>query len=121
MLRTRTVALGCFCVLVGAVGWTVLAAVLRTNEPWDRPLYFRAGIPAFAVIAGIAGYLEPEHWKWWTFLIGGGQVLALFVPGIVREGLPNLFPFTLLIFAVLSLPGLALAYAGRKLAQRRTT
>jgi hypothetical protein len=48
----------------------------------------------------------------------GGQAAWSFVLAMVKDGVPNLFPLGLAMFAILALPCVAAAYAGKWLGGR---
>jgi hypothetical protein len=87
--------------------WASLASGRR--EPWDAAAYWSLAYPAAILVAGILGYLFPARpWRWSLTLF-----LAQFAAMCIRNGeLGNLWPLGLALFAVLSLPAVALGQGG---------
>ena len=81
-------------VAAGAIVWAGLSLAAGGREAWDTPAYWLIGIPVFAVVAAVAGYLAPVRvWRWpvWMAL---GQMVTLF---LIRPGTGlGLFPLALL-------------------------
>lgn len=109
LMPTRT-PLACTLAALAGMGfwfWASLASGRR--EPWDDASCWSVACPAAVVLAGILGYLFPAcPWRWALTLF-----LAQFAAMCIHNGeLGNLWPLGLALFAVLSLPAVALAQGG---------
>jgi len=85
------------------------------REAWDSGIYWAVFYPISIVACGVLGYLFSERaWRWApAFFLG--QCVAM----LLRNGeLGNLFPLGLILFGILSLPGVAVAKLGAKLKGR---
>lgn len=75
-------------------------------EPWDSPVYWVLVYPLATAFAVYMAYRFPSHSWLWSVLVFEGQLIAQWV----RTGeVGNLWPLGMLVLAVLSLPGGALA------------
>lgn len=91
------------------------AEVSGRREAWDSGLYWALFYPLSVLACGFFGWLFPERpWRWaLAFFVG--QCLAM----LLRNGeIGNLFPLGLILFGILSLPGIALARLGAKIRGR---
>jgi hypothetical protein len=94
----------------------VVAAIGGRREAWDSGLYWGAGLPAAAAIAGVLGYLFPRRAWLWGLLILPAQVSAM----MLRSGeISGLWPLMVVLAAVLGAP-LAAASAVGGIIRRRT-
>jgi hypothetical protein len=102
-------------VLTGMVLWFAAMTSSRTREPWDDPAYWSLAYPAAIVACGLLGFFFSNRpWRW-PLALFCGQFLAM----ILRAGaLGNLWPLGLLLFLVLSVPGIAIAKLGARLNAR---
>jgi hypothetical protein len=84
--------------------WSSFASGKR--EPWDDSGYWTFAYPMAIGTTGALGYFFPKRpWRWPLTLF-----LAQFVAMAIRNGeLGNLWPLGMILFAVLSLPGVALS------------
>ena len=91
------------------------AEVSGRREAWDSGIYWAVFYPISIVACGVLGYSFPERaWRWAPALFLG-QCVAM----LLRNGeLGNLFPLGLILFGILSLPGVAVAKLGAKLKGR---
>ena len=105
MSRTTSIAIACAIVL-GLALWTAAALLGHRAEPWDAPSYWTIAYPAAIALSGALGFAFPQRpWRW---------VLALMfmqLPVMILGGSGfSLLPMGLILMAVLSLPGIGLAY-----------
>lgn len=118
MTSRNTVAVSPWAVAVlgGAVLMFVAAVVSGRREAWDSGIYWVLFYPLSILACGVLGHRFPERpWRW-AFAFFLGQCLAM----LLRTGeLGNLFPLGVIVFGILSLPGMAVATLGAKLAGRR--
>jgi hypothetical protein len=93
----------------------VAAEVSGRREAWDSGLYWAVFYPLSIVACSVLGYLFPERAWRWALAFFLGQCVAM----LLRNGeLGNLFPLGLVLFGILSLPGVVVAKLGAKLKGR---
>jgi hypothetical protein len=98
-------------ILGGLLLMFAAAEVSGRREAWDSGIYWAVFYPISIVACGILGYLFPERpWRWaLAFFLG--QCVGM----LLRNGeIGNLFPLGLILFGILSLPGVAIAKLGAK-------
>ena len=94
---------------VGALVWIVIGSVAEVNEAWDSPLYLSVGLPVMAIaVITISGMWPTNPWRWASLMVLV-QAVALFYQA---PGELNLWPLTLVIFFILLLVFIVLAYIG---------
>jgi hypothetical protein len=93
---------------VGAAVWVVVSLSTGRSEAWDSAAYFSLGVPSVCVASALLGVVQPfRSWRWGvTPLIG--QLAAL----LVTQGVGNLLPLGVIVFAVLAVPSVLTARAG---------
>jgi peptidoglycan/LPS O-acetylase OafA/YrhL len=92
--------------LAGAVLWWLVAAATGRREAWDAPLYWAVAYPVALVVCAGLGYVHRDRpWRW-ALVLFQGQFLAMCLYG---GEVGNLWPLGMALFAVLALPGMALA------------
>ena len=105
-------------VVVGIASWELVRQLGGRREAWDDPVYWQLGYPLLIVAAFVLGLIWREApWRWAAWMMGGQAAWSI-VLAMVKDGVPNLFPLGLVMFAVLALPCVAAAYAGRWLGGR---
>ena len=92
--------------LVGAVTWLGIGAWSGRSEAWDSNLFWSIGtiVMMFSVI--FIAYIWPERsWRWGFTIIGAQAIIGLI------QAFPhiNLWPLSLVLFFILSLPLVILA------------
>ena len=113
MSRDWLVAL--IAVAVGIVAWEAVVPAGTRKEAWDLPAYWQLAYPAMLVGALACGWLVPQKpWRW-GLLIGLGQGVWTLVKATAQSGVPSLWPLGLIMFAILSVPCVAMAYLGARL------
>lgn len=101
--------------LSGIAAWVVVTALSGRREAWDSELYFTFGIPSLCLVAGLLGYLAPDHpWRWGAMPLVG-QALWLFA----AQGLGNLWVLGLVMFGIYAVPSIVAARLGAAVANRR--
>jgi peptidoglycan/LPS O-acetylase OafA/YrhL len=106
--RINAVAAYVISVVVGATAWLGLMVVTGEHEAWDDRRYFTLALPLVAIAAGIMGFIVPHRpWRWGVTMMATQALVAL-----VMSRSANLLPFGLVIFAVLAVPCVVLAYLG---------
>jgi hypothetical protein len=99
----------------GALIWALIAAASGRNEAWDSGAYFSIGIPAVCLLSFVLGFAAPERsWQWGVWPMVGQLGWA-----VLSEGGGNLLPLGVVLFGVLSIPGIVAARLGAALARRR--
>jgi hypothetical protein len=96
-------------VVTGMVLWFAAMASSGKREPWDEPSYWSVVYPAAIIVSGLLGFFfSNRSWRW-PLALFCGQFLA---PTIRAGELGNLWPLGLLLFLVMSVPGIAVAKLG---------
>lgn len=114
MLKSRTAILASIAVGVALEIGVVLTSGRR--EAWDSAVYWTTGLPLAVLAAAAIGYLAAgTAWRS-TLLIVPAQVAAM----MYRSGeFGSLWPLTLALSAILSLPFLLVSYLASRM--RRTS
>jgi hypothetical protein len=101
--------------MAGAALFAVAALLIAKREPWDASLYWAVFYPASILVSALLGYGYPQRpWRWAIVLFE-----AQFLATCVRNGeLGNLWPFGMLLFAVIALPAVAAAHLAARLSRR---
>ncbi len=101
--------------VAGMALWIGASALSGRREAWDAPIYWSAAYPAALVLCALLGWLWPRKpWRWALALF-----LFQFVGMAIRNGeLGGLWPLGLILFAVLSLPGMLVAHVAARLKAR---
>ena len=104
--------------VAGILAWDLVRLIGGRREAWDDPNYWVIGYPLMLATAFMLGLGFPERpWRWAVVVVAAQAAWALFL-GLATDGSVSLFPLGLAMFAVLALPCVAVAYAGRWLARR---
>jgi len=99
-------------VVAGVLSWDLVRLLGNRSEAWDDPSYWWIGYPILLFTAFILAMGFPERpWRWVVIMIGAQAAWSLFLA--LSANAANLFPLGLVVFALLSLPCLAAAYAGQ--------
>ena len=106
MTAGRTFGAAALAAVAGALLWLASAAAAGRREAWDAPFYWMIGFPLSLAVCAWIGYRHPDRpWRWALLLFQ-----AQFVAMCVRNGqIGGLAPLGMLLFALLSLPGIAAA------------
>lgn len=101
--------------VAGIALWIGASVLSGRREAWDADIYWTAAYPVSLALCGLLGILWPlKPWRWALALF-----LAQFVGMAVRNGeVGSLAPLGLILFAVLSLPGMLVAQLGARLRAR---
>ena len=85
-----------------------------SKEAWDSGVYFSIGIPVMSTIVAVLSYCEPNRpWRW-TVCMAAGQSVAILMAGNSL----SLWPLSLVVMAVLSMPQFLAGLAGSQFAIR---
>ena len=99
---------------LGTLLWALATIALGGREPWDSNVYWTIAYPAALVLSGGLGALFPARpWRWPLVLM----IAQLPVMAASGSGL-GLWPLTMGLLAILSLPGMAIASLGAWLMRR---
>jgi hypothetical protein len=100
--------------ILGVLLWTLATIALGGREPWDSNVYWTMAYPAALILCGGLGALFPARpWRW-PLVLMGAQLPVMTVSGSDL----GLWPLTLGLLAILSLPGMAAASLAAWLIQR---
>jgi|RhiMethySRZTD1v2_1073278.scaffolds.fasta_scaffold2393794_1 hypothetical protein len=104
--------------ITGAGIWELLRHFVNRRDVLDDPAFWQIGYPLTLAAALVLGLVWRDRpWRWVVALMCGQAFWSLAV-ATYKSGMPNLFPLTLLMFAVLGLPCLLTAYAGQWIGNR---
>ncbi|MFO7478196.1 MAG: hypothetical protein R6X03_07625 [Methyloceanibacter sp.] len=114
MITTRSTWLPAFlAIFAGAANWQYTREVTGGREPWDVPLYWQVSYPTLLLAAFLLGLAWRDRpWRWAVLLMAGQASWAL-IAAISQDGIPTLLPLGLIVFAVLTVPCVIAAYAGK--------
>jgi len=95
-------------VAIGVVVWIAVSRATNKREAWDSEVYFSVGMPIVCFAAFVLGMIEPRRaWRW-----GVAPLVGQLVAMLVTQGIGNLLPLGVIVFAVLSLPSVLTARLG---------
>ena len=118
MPARSTILPATLAVLLGAADWELIRQFGSRRETWDDPLYWQLGYPLLLLTAFVLGLVWRERpWRWVVLLIAG-QVAWSLALALRGDGVPNLLPLGLMMFALLGIPCLLSAYAGRWIGEK---
>lgn len=104
-------------VALGAAIWIGISTISGRREAWDSGAYFAIGMPLACLLSFTLGIVEPmRSWRWGIAPFAG-QFLSL----LIIEGVGNLLPLGVIVFAMLSVPAVIAARIGAALGRRRST
>mgnify|MGYP003503159572 CR=1 FL=1 len=100
-------------ILAGIVSWEIVRHLGGNHrEAWDDPVYWQFGYLSLLVAAFLLGAIWRERpWRWGALIMAGQAIWSLGL-AIVTDGVPNLFPLGLVMFALLALPLILTSYLG---------
>jgi len=99
----------------GVLIWITVSAVSGRAEAWDSGLYFSVGMPVVCIVSMVQGFFEPRRpWRW-----GVVPLIGQFLWMLLTQGIGNLLPLGIVVFAVLSVPSIVAAQIGAFVAIRR--
>lgn len=102
-------------VVGGAAIWIAITTASGRREAWDSGLYFTLGIPALCLLGLMLGYLAPRNsWRW-----GVLPLVGQFLTMLATQGVGNLLPLGVVVFAFLAVPGVVAARIGAAIARTR--
>ncbi len=100
---------------VAAATWLVPWLLLGRKEAWDHGTYFMVSIPIMSAIAAYAAFRAKSGWWRWPLTL----VLAQFATALLLNGLGNLFPLGIIVFAIFAVPMAITAAIAAWIARRR--
>jgi hypothetical protein len=105
-------------IVAGMALWLVATLVSGRREPWDAASYWWGAYPAAIAVSAGLGYRWPvKPWRW-PLALFEAQLVAMWL----RAGEPgNLWPLAMVLFAVIALPGVAVAALASRCATRSPT
>jgi len=105
-------------VVAGVLSWDLVRLLGSRFEAWDDPLYWSLGYPLMLAASFILGLGFPERpWLWAVVLVAAQALWSLFLGRAFGSG-AGLFPLGLAWFALLTIPCILAAYAGKWLNRR---
>lgn len=104
--------IGLVAAACGIAGWEAVQLLHPGREPWDLGEFWKALYPGMMAASALLGYLAPERpWRWGLAMLMG-QGFWMLLKTSLKSGVPNLWPMSLALFAVLSLPCIGAAFFG---------
>jgi peptidoglycan/LPS O-acetylase OafA/YrhL len=104
-------------IVAGVLSWDLVRLLGERREAWDDPDYWLVAFPLMLFTAFLLGLaFRDRPWRWVAAMLGAQAAWALLLSVIADEA--SLFPLGLFMFALLAVPCLAAAYAGRMLGER---
>ena len=100
-----------FAFLKSSQDLEVLSPSVRVPNVWNAETAVKNAAFALGLI------WREQPWRWVVIMLGT-QAAWSFLLALVASGVPNLFPLGLVMFALLGLPCLGMAYAGKWLGDR---
>ena len=98
-----------------AAYWELVRQLGSRREAWDA-VYWQLGLPLLVLTAfGLVWRDRPWRWVVWLII---GRVAWSLILAVGHDGIPNLLPLGLLMFALLGIPCLFAAYASRRLGEK---
>ena len=101
--------------LAGLAVCQTISVATGSAEAWDSAIYFSTGIPVMCAISFVLSYVVPERVWRWTLWMAAGQSVAMLASGNSL----SLWPISLVVMTIFSMPQLAAGFAGSRLAGRR--
>jgi hypothetical protein len=102
----------------GVVGWFVLTWLSHRREAWDSASYFVTAMPLSIVLGAICGRLFGRaSWRW-PLAFAAGQFAGQLV---LARGEMNLWPLTILVLLMLSVPCWIAALVAARFRPARTS
>lgn len=100
--------------MAGILAWLIVSELSGRREAWDAPVYFTVALPCVAAVAGILGFFTPDGaWRW-----GLTPMVAQAGWAVLTNGAGNLLPLGLVVFALLAIPPIILAWLGAFVGRR---
>ena len=101
---------------IGIVLWFGVSLAAGRREAWDTSAYWTVAYPGALAACAVLGFVFPHRpWRWAVVLF-----LSQFAAMVLRSGeLGSLWPLGLVLFVVLSLPGVVAARFGSRLKARQ--
>jgi len=92
--------------------WFAASYISGSREPWDARIYWNAAYPLAIFLSGMLGFYFPVRpWRWAVALF-----LSQFLAMTIRNGeIGNLWPLGLMLFALLSIPGIVVGSLAARL------
>lgn len=92
--------------IVGTALWIGASLISGKREAWDAAVYWTTAYPIAIALSGLLGFAYPQAtWRWPLAIF-----LFQFVGMVIRNGeLGGLWPLGMMMFAVLSIPGMLFA------------
>ena len=101
-----------------AADWELARQLGNRREAWDAPLFWQLAYSLLLLAALLMGMVWRERpWRWAAWLIVG-QITWSLALAFAQDGVPNLLPLGLVLFAALGVPCLLAAYAGRWIGEK---
>ena len=99
--------------VAGVLAWDLVRLIGGTAEAWDDPDYWVVGLPIMFIAAFVLGLGYPDRpWRWAVAIVAAQALWSMFLAQAAGRSL-NLFPFGLIIFAIIALACTVVAYSGR--------
>ncbi len=102
-------------ILLGLGVWLGICLATGKREAWDAGMTFVLSLPVLYLASGFAGYAAPRKpWRWGLAAFAAQPVLLM-----IQNPSAGLLPIGLILFGILSVPGILCAYIGARLSPHR--
>ncbi len=96
-------------IFIGVAFWVIMTRVTGNTEAWDNSLYYKIGLPILGIINILLGIYKPNKpWRWGLLTTISQAIPMVFL----SNGDWNLWPLTIMAFAILSIPMILANYIG---------
>ncbi|RZI43783.1 hypothetical protein EGT07_08430 [Herbaspirillum sp. HC18] len=115
MTARKTIVPASIAVIVGAALWLATSIAVGKREPWDTSAYWTVTYPLAIAVSALLGYFfSGRPWRW-ALLLFESQVFGMWI----RSGeAGNLWPLSMALLAVISVPGIVAATVASRFGSR---
>ncbi|KAB2941075.1 MAG: hypothetical protein K8F92_15165 [Hyphomicrobium sp.] len=107
--------------VAGVLAWDLVRLLGGRQEAWDDPNYWLIGYPLMLIAAFVLGLgFRERPWRWAVAIVATQAAWSLFL-ALAADGVPNLLPLGLIMFALLGVPCIGAAYVGKWIGDRVPT
>ncbi|HEX5340270.1 MAG TPA: hypothetical protein VFX47_05270 [Gammaproteobacteria bacterium] len=103
--------------LAGLVVCLIITVITGRKEAWDSAAYFSIGIPVMCLLIFVISYLFPVRIWRWVLCMAIGQSVAMLLGG----GSLSLWPLSIIVLAILSIPQWLSGFVASKLVKRKVS
>jgi hypothetical protein len=105
-----------FSIIGGLATCYAVAEISNKSEAWDSGVYYNFGIPIMCLLVFAISWFYPKSAWRWTVAMMLGQAIAIGVTN--TDASWNLWPLSLIAFAVLSIPQFIVGFIAARTSRR---